>query len=91
MNILAAILGEIQNRQLDNYFELEQGVMKQTKAQMLELIKTGEKGKPADKLRLFIIWFLSTEQNVSRQEWAQFEETLVAAGCDATCLPYIRQ
>ncbi|KAK4453744.1 Sec1-like protein [Podospora aff. communis PSN243] len=91
MNILAAILGEIQNRQLDNYFELEQGVMKQTKAQMLELIKTGDKGKPADKLRLFIIWFLSTEQDVSRPEWVQFEEALIAVGCDTTCLPYIRQ
>lgn len=91
MNILAAILGEIQNRQLDNYFELEQSVMKHTKAQMLELIKTGNKGKPADKLRLFIIWFLSTEQDVSRQEWAQFEEALTALDCDGTCLSYIRQ
>ncbi|KAK3359104.1 Sec1-like protein [Lasiosphaeria hispida] len=91
MNILAAILGEIQHRQLDNYFELEQGVMKQTKAQMLELIKTDDKGKPADKLRVFIIWFLSTEQDVARQEWAQFEEVLTAAGCDVTSLSYIRQ
>lgn len=91
MNILAGILREIQNRQLDNYFELEQDVMKQTKAQMLELISAGDKGKPADKLRLFIIWFLSTEQDVSRQEWAQFEEALTAAGCDGVCLSYIRQ
>ncbi|KAK4121428.1 Sec1-like protein [Parathielavia appendiculata] len=91
MNILAAVLGEIQNRQLDNYFQLEENVMKQTKAQMLELIKTDDKGQPADKLRLFIIWFLSTEQDVSKQEWAQFEEALEAAGCDKTCLAYIRQ
>lgn len=91
MNILAAVLGEIQNRQLDNYFQLEENVAKQTKAQMLELIKTSDKGQPTDKLRLFIIWFLSTEQDVSRQEWAQFEEALAAAGCDKTCLAYIRQ
>ncbi|KAK3944069.1 Sec1-like protein [Diplogelasinospora grovesii] len=91
MNILAAILGEIQNRQLDNYFQLEENVEKQTKAQMLELIKAGDKGKPADKLRLFIIWFLSTEQDVSRAEWKQFEEALAAAECDVTCLAYIRQ
>ena len=91
MNILAGILGEIQNRQLDNYFELEQNVMKQTKPQMLELIKTGDKGKPTDKLRLFIIWFLSTEQDVSRPEWTQFEEALTVAGCDVTSLSYIRQ
>ena len=91
MNILAAILGEIQNRQLDNYFQLEENLTKQTKAQMLELITSGDKGHPADKLRLFIIWFLSTEQDVSRQEWTQFEEALTAAGCDSTSLSYIRQ
>ncbi|KAJ4302301.1 Vesicle trafficking between the ER and Golgi [Collariella sp. IMI 366227] len=91
MNILAAVLGEIQNRQLDNYFQLEENVMKQTKAQMLELIKTDDKGQPADKLRLFIIWYLSTEQDVSRPEWQQFEEALTAAGCDKTGLAYIRQ
>ncbi|KAK3296848.1 Sec1-like protein [Chaetomium fimeti] len=91
MNILAAVLGEIQNRQLDNYFQLEETVMKQTKAQMLELIKTEDKGQPGDKLRLFVIWFLSTEQDVSRQEWSQFEEALEAAGCDKTSLAYIRQ
>lgn len=91
MNILAAILEQIQSRQLDNYFQLEEDVMKQTKAQMLEFIKTTDKGKPTDKLRLFIIWYLSTEQDVSRQEWGQFEEALVAAGCDKTSLAYIRQ
>jgi sec1 family domain-containing protein 1 len=91
MNILAAILGEIQNRQLDNYYQLGEDVTKQTKAQMLELIKAPNKGQPTDKLRLFIIWYLSAEQDVSRSEWTQFEEALVAEGCDGTCLAYIRQ
>ncbi|KAK4646657.1 Vesicle trafficking between the ER and Golgi [Podospora bellae-mahoneyi] len=91
MNILAAILQEIQNRKLDNYFQLEEEVAKQTKAQILEMIRTDDKGQPTDKLRLFIIWFLSTEQDVSRPEWQQFEEALVDAGCDKTCLAYIRQ
>ena len=91
MNILAAILGEIQSRQLDNYFQLEENVYKQTKAQVLEQIKTAEKGKPEDYLRLFVIWYLSTEQDVSRPEWTQFEEALAAKGCDTTCISYIKQ
>ncbi|KAI0389963.1 snare docking complex subunit [Xylariaceae sp. FL0594] len=92
MNILAALLSGIKNRQLDNYFQMEENVMKQTKAQMLEIIKDGSKGSDSlDKLRLFIIWFLSTEQEVSRADWTQFEEALVAAGVDSKCLPYIRQ
>lgn len=66
--------------------------MKQTKAQVLELIKDKEKGDTSiDKLRLFIVWFLSTEADISRAEWQQFEEALTAAGVDGTCLPYIRQ
>ncbi|KAI1737580.1 sec1 protein [Xylaria scruposa] len=92
MNILAALLSGIKNRQLDNYFQMEENVMKQTKAQMLETIKDGEKGTdPLDKLRLFIIWFLSTEQEVNRADWTQFEEALTAAGVESSCLPYIRQ
>ncbi|KAK8073172.1 hypothetical protein PG994_004071 [Apiospora phragmitis] len=82
MNILAALLTGIKNRQLDNYFQMEEDVMKQTKAQVLE---------PLDKLRLFIIWFLSTEQEVSRAEWTQFEEALKAIGVDTTSLAYVRQ
>ncbi|KAI0152857.1 sec1 protein [Xylariaceae sp. FL1272] len=92
MNILAALLSGIKNRQLDNYFQMEENVMKQTKAQMLEIIKDDAKGQdPLDKLRLFIIWFLSTEQEVSRADWTQFEEALTAAQVDSTCLAYIRQ
>ena len=42
---------------MDNYYQLEENVAKQTKGQVLELIKDNEgKGNdPADKLRFFII------------------------------------
>ncbi|KAI0472824.1 sec1 protein [Xylariaceae sp. FL0804] len=92
MNILAALLTGIKNRQLDEYFQMEENVMRQTKAQVLEVINDKTKGNdPLDKLRLFIIWFLSTEQEVSRADWTHFEEALAAAGVDNTCLAYIKQ
>ncbi|KAK7746330.1 Vesicle trafficking between the ER and Golgi [Cytospora paraplurivora] len=92
MNILAAILSAIQKRSLNEYYSIESNVMRQTKAQILDLIKDKEKGDtPIDRLRLFIVWFLSTETDLSRAEWQQFEEALTAAGVDGTCLPYIRQ
>ncbi|KAL1878806.1 hypothetical protein VTK73DRAFT_7563 [Phialemonium thermophilum] len=92
MNILAAVLTGIKNRQLDNYFRMEENIEKQTKAQMLELIKDQDKGnQPLDKLRLFIIWYLSTEQEVNRQDWAQFEEALSTAGVGVESLAYVRQ
>lgn len=92
MNILAGLLTSIKNRQLDNYFQMEENIMKQTKAQVLEVLNDEEKGKePMDKLRLFIIWFLSTEQEISRTEMEKFEEALKAAGADTTSLAYVRQ
>ncbi|POR37237.1 Protein sly1 [Tolypocladium paradoxum] len=92
MNILAALLSGIKDRQLDNYFQIEENVMKQTKAQVMEIVKDDNKGaEPADKLRLFIIWFLSTEQEVSRADFEGFGKALEAAGADVSCLTYIRQ
>lgn len=92
MNILASLLRGIKDRQLDNFFQMEENVMKHTKVQILEVIKDDTKGKdPLDKLRLFIIWFLSTEQEVNRQDWTQLIEALTAAGIDTTSLGYVRQ
>lgn len=92
MNILAGLLTGIKNRQLDNFFQMEENIMKQTKAQILEVLTDEAKGQePMDKLRLFIIWFLSTEQDVSRAEMEKFEEALKAAGANTTSLAYVKQ
>jgi len=92
MNIATALLKGIKDRQLDNYFQLEEDIKKQTKAQMLELLNDGDKGnEPLDKLRLFIIWFLSTEAEVSRADMERFDESLKKAGVDTLPLTYIRR
>ncbi|OJJ44418.1 hypothetical protein ASPZODRAFT_18608 [Penicilliopsis zonata CBS 506.65] len=93
MNIATALLKGIKDRQLDNFFELEENITKQTKAQILELINDSAKGSDVtDKLRLFIIWFLSTEAELSRAEMTQFEEALTQAGVqDVSSLAYVRR
>ncbi|KAM3504325.1 hypothetical protein MY10362_003629 [Beauveria mimosiformis] len=92
MNILAALLSGIKDRQLDNFFQVEENVMKQTKAQMMEIIKDQNKGNDStDKLRLFVIWFLSTEQEVARADFESFEKALAEAGADVSSLSYVRQ
>ncbi|KAH9836874.1 protein sly1-like [Teratosphaeria destructans] len=92
MNILTALLKALKDRKIDDYFQLEEDVKKQTKAQILELLKADDKGnEPLDKLRLFIIWFLSTEQDVSRAEMERFEEALKVSGIDVAPLTYIRR
>ena len=92
MNIATALLKGIKDRQLDNFFQLEEDIKKQTKQQILELLNDPDKGKePLDKLRLFIIWFLSTEQEVSRADMDRFEEALKSVGVDILPLTYIRR
>ena len=92
MNIATALLKGIKDRQLDNYFQIEETIVKQSKQQILELLNDEAKGKePLDKLRLFIIWFLSTEQDVSRSEMERFEEALKRAGADTVSLAYVQR
>ena len=92
MNILSALLQGIKDRQLDNYYQMEEAILKQTKAQMLDFIKDASKGtEPLDKLRLFIIWFLSVDQEIPRADMDRFEEALREVGADIQPLTYIKQ
>jgi hypothetical protein len=92
MAILTSLLKGIKDRQLDEYFELEEDLSKLSKIQVLEVLNDKNKGSdPVDKLRLFIQWFLSTEQDVPKGEIDKFETALRNAGADVTSISYIRQ
>lgn len=76
---------------MDFYFKLEEELSKQTKAQILELIKDSDKGnEPLDKLRLFLQWYLTTEQEISRGDLDSFTQALNTAGADTTAVKYLK-
>jgi len=90
MNIATALLKAVKDRDLDNFYQVEETIMKQSKAQILDLVNDETKGnQPLDKLRLFIIWYLSTESEVSRADMQRFEEALTKVGADITPLQYV--
>lgn len=90
MNIATALLKGIKERQLDDFYQLEENITKQTKAQLLELIKD-EKRKNTDKIRAFIIWYLSSENDPSKADMNEYEAALREAGCDLAPLTYVKK
>jgi hypothetical protein len=44
-----------------------------------------------DKLRLFAVFFLSTENEISKDDMREYEEALTAIGADLAPLQYIKK
>ena len=89
MNIATALLSGIKDRQLDYWFQFEESIGRQTKQQILDAIKDPER-KPADKLRAFIIYFLTVD-NVSKEDMVEYEAALQKAEVDTTALNYVKR
>lgn len=89
MTIATAVLKGVQERHIDKFVESEETIARMPKAQLLAAIKDADR-KPEDKIRLFLIYYLSVEE-MKWGDMSEYETNLTEAGCDITPLTAVKK
>lgn len=92
-NVATAVLDHIKSRKLDVYFEFEEKLMSKSTLDksLLDIISDPDAGTPEDKMRLFLIYYITAQQAPSESDLEQYKKALLDAGCDLSPLNYIKQ
>ncbi|KAI8900670.1 Sec1-like protein [Globomyces pollinis-pini] len=86
--IATSLLNSIVQRQLDSFISMEESINKLTPNAILELISDQQKNIE-DKLRLFLIYFLSVE-NVSKEDVTKIQNAFAELGCDVGAIEHVK-
>jgi hypothetical protein len=89
LQLATALLEKIKSRDLGNLFSVEQNIGELTKPELMKILHNPEQGSPSDKLRLFLIYFLSTE--ISPTDLLGLEKALREAGCDMAAVESVKK
>jgi len=86
------LLDMIKERGLDIFCSLEEGIMNKTLSNkdVLGAI-TNNKGSPEDKIRLFLIYFMSNPQKLQIDDLKLFLSALEDVGCDLRAYHYLQK
>ncbi|XP_068109985.1 sec1 family domain-containing protein 1 [Hyperolius riggenbachi] len=92
-NVATAVLEHIKARKLDIYFEYEEKLMSKSSLDksLLDIISDPDAGTPEDKMRLFLIYYITSAQPPSESDLDQYRKALEDAGCNLSPLNYIKQ
>ncbi|KAG7511277.1 sec1 family domain-containing protein 1 [Solea senegalensis] len=92
-NVATAILDHIKSRKLDVYFEYEEKLMSKSTLDksLLDIISDPDAGTPEDKMRLFLIYYITAQLVPSESDLEQYKTALLDTGCDLSPLNYIKQ
>ncbi|KAF7704196.1 hypothetical protein HF521_021268 [Silurus meridionalis] len=92
-NVATAVLDHIKSRKLDVYFEYEEKLMSKSTLDksLLDIISDPDAGTPEDKMRLFLIYYITSQQPPSEGDLEHYKKALIDAGCDLSPLNYIKQ
>ncbi|BGP18919.1 hypothetical protein JCM10213_005495 [Rhodosporidiobolus nylandii] len=90
MNIATALLQGIKSRGLDTLFQMEEGITKATKRELLDFLRAPpaeSTTNPEDKLRLLLCYYFSmiasgSEKGLGREDLAEYERALQEAGAE---------
>jgi len=89
-NIATALLNEIKARELDTYFQYEEDMINKThleKKDILSVLTDSKRGTSDDKLRLFLIYYLTNDI----PDIETFESALRTQGVDIAALRFLKK
>ncbi|CCC69278.1 hypothetical protein NCAS_0C02880 [Naumovozyma castellii] len=90
MNIFGSLLSELETKNLDKFFEIEQNVDgSKLKTQFLEILNDNKTNNLEDKMRSFIVLFLTSEKGLSKDFISDVEKYFASNEYDISALKYV--
>lgn len=90
MNIFAALLSQLESKSLDTFFEVEQDPdNSKTRSRFLEILKDGKTNNLEDKLRSFVVLYLTSTNGLPKDFVKEVEKYFTDNDYDISALKYV--